>query len=51
MPFGFDLRNNDVVAVCQQGSRKARVSVEFPDSSPAEQLWLRAWKQFSATGG
>ena len=50
----FDLRNHDVVAVCQQGSRKARVtldSVEFPDPSPAEQLWLRAWKQFSATGG
>ena len=50
----FDLRNYDVVAVCQQGSRKARVtldSVEVPDPSPAEQLWLRAWNQFSATGG
>jgi len=33
----FDLRNNDVVAVCQQGSRKAWVtldSLEFPDLSP-----------------
>ena len=50
----FDLRNYDVVVVCQQGGRKARVtldSVEFPDPSPVEQLWLRAWKQFSATGG
>ena len=50
----FDLRNHDVVAVCQQGSRKARVtldSLEFPDLSPVERLWLRAWKQFSATSG
>jgi len=50
----FDLRNHDVVAVCQQGSRKARVtfdSLEFPDPAPVEQLWLRAWKQFAATSG
>ena len=50
----FDLRNHDVVAVCQQGNRKARVtiaSLEFPDPSPVERLWLRAWKQFSATSG
>ena len=50
----FDLRNHDVVAVCQHGSRNARVtldSLEFPDLSPVEQLWLRAWKQFSATSG
>jgi len=48
----FDLRNCEVVAICQQGSRKARVtldSLEFPDLSPVERLWLRAWKQFSAT--
>jgi predicted metal-dependent HD superfamily phosphohydrolase len=50
----FDLHNHDVVAVCQQGSRKARVtldSLEFPDPSPVERLWLRAWKQFAATSG
>ena len=50
----FDLRHHEVVAICQQGSRTARVtlnSVEFPDPSPAEQLWLRAWRHFSATGG
>ncbi len=50
----FDLRNNDVVAICQHGNRKARVtieSLEFPDLSPVERLWLRAWKQFSATSG
>jgi hypothetical protein len=49
----FDLRNHEVVALCQQGSHKARVtldSVEFPNTSSAEKLWLRAWKQFSATG-
>ena len=48
-----DLRNHDVVVVCQQGNRKARVtldSLEFADPSPVEQLWLRAWKQFSAAG-
>ena len=50
----FDLRNHDVVAICQQGSRKTRVnldSLELPDLSPVEQLWLRAWKRFSATSG
>jgi hypothetical protein len=50
----FGLRNHDVVAICQQGSRQARVtldSLELPDPSPVEQLWLRAWKQFSATSG
>jgi hypothetical protein len=50
----FDLRNHDVVAICQQGSRQARVtldSLELPDPSPVEQLWLRAWKRFSATSG
>jgi hypothetical protein len=42
-----DLRNHDVVAVCQQGKRRARVtldSVEFPLLTSVEQLWLRAWK-------
>jgi len=51
---GFDLRNHDVVAVCQQGKRKARVtldSIEFSEPTKIEQLWLRAWKRFSATNG
>lgn len=49
----FELRNHDVVAVCQQGKHEARVtldSIEFSDLSPVERLWLRACKQFSATG-
>ena len=51
---GFDLRNHNVVAVCQQGKRKARVtldSIDFPKLTTVEQLWLRAWKRFSATNG
>ena len=54
MLVGFDLRNHDVVAVCQQGKRKARVTVDsiaFPELTTVEQLWLRAWKRFSATNG
>jgi hypothetical protein len=50
----FDLRNNDVVAVCQQGKRKVRVtldSIEFPALTAVEKLWLRAWTEFSATNG
>jgi hypothetical protein len=49
---GFDLRNDDVVAVCQQRNRKARVtldSVEFPDASPVERLWLGAWSSSRRT--
>jgi hypothetical protein len=48
---GFDLNNHAVIAVCKQGKRKARVtldSIEFTDLTPIEQLWLRAWKRFSA---
>ena len=48
---GFDLRNQDVVAVCQQGKRRARVtldSIEFPELTPTEQLWMKAWQRFSA---
>jgi hypothetical protein len=51
---GFDLRNHDVVAVCQQGKHNARVtldSIEFPKLTTVEQLWLQAWKRFSATSG
>jgi hypothetical protein len=47
---GFDLRNHAVVAVCRQGKRKARVtldSVEFPELTPVEKRWLQAWKRFS----
>jgi len=49
---GFDLRHHDVVAVCQQGKRRARVtldSIEFPELTPVEQLWLKAWQRFSAS--
>jgi hypothetical protein len=48
---GFDLNNQAVVAVCRQGKRKARVtldSVEFPQLTPVEARWLQAWKRFSA---
>jgi hypothetical protein len=48
---GFDLVNGvAVVAVCQQGKRKALValeSVEFPNLTPLEARWLKAWKQFA----
>jgi hypothetical protein len=48
--FGFDLRNHEVVAVCGQGKRRARVtldSIEFPELATVEQLWLKAWQRFS----
>ena len=48
---GFDLRHHEVVAVCRQGKRRARVtleSIEFPELTPVEQLWLKAWQRFSA---
>ena len=48
---GFDLSNHAVVAVCQQGKRKAQVtleSVEFPELTAVEARWLQAWKRFSA---
>lgn len=51
---GFDLRGHIVVAVCQQGTRKARVtldSVAFPGLSAIEQRWLKAWQQFSSGAG
>jgi hypothetical protein len=50
---GFDLRDHTVVAVCRQGTRKARVtldSVEFPDLTAVEARWLKAWERFSAGG-
>jgi len=51
---GLEMRNRELVAICQQGKRKARVtldSIEFPELSTVEQLWLRAWRRFSATNG
>lgn len=48
---GFDLNNETIVAVCRQGKRRARVSlesVEFPELTPVEARWLKAWKRFSA---
>jgi hypothetical protein len=50
---GFDLRDHAVVAVCRQGTHKARVtldSVEFPDLAPVEARWLKAWARFSGRG-
>jgi hypothetical protein len=51
---GFDLNNHTVVAICRQGKHKARVtldSVEFPELTPVEQRWLKAWQQFSRGTG
>lgn len=48
---GFDLNNHAVIAVCRKGKRKARAtldSIEFPDLTSVERLWLRAWKKYSA---
>jgi hypothetical protein len=48
---GFDLNNETIVAVCGQGKRKARVSLEsikFPGLMPVEVRWLQAWKRFCA---
>lgn len=50
---GFDLANRKtVVAICRQGKRRARVtldSIEFPSLTPVQALWLKAWKQFSSS--
>jgi hypothetical protein len=51
---GFDLRGHTIVAVRQQGQRKARVPldfVEFPSLTPIAQRGLNAWKQFSKGAG
>lgn len=48
---GFELSSHAVVAVCRQGKRKARVtldSVAFPKLTAIEARWLQAWKLFSA---
>lgn len=48
---GFDLANERaVVAICGRGKQRARValeSVEFPNLTPIETRWLKAWAQFS----
>jgi hypothetical protein len=47
----FELSSHTVLAACKQGTRKARVtldSIEFPGLTPVEELWLKAWKRFSA---
>ncbi len=48
---GFDLTNGKtVVALCRQGKRQARVTLEsiaFPALTPIQTRWLRAWRQFS----
>jgi hypothetical protein len=47
---GFDLNHETIVAVCRHGKRKARVSldsIEFPELTPVEGRWLKAWKRFS----
>jgi hypothetical protein len=48
---GFDLANElAVVAICGKGKRRARValeSIEFPNLTPIEARWLKAWMQFS----
>ncbi len=51
---GFDLNWHAVIAVCNQGQREVRTtldSIEFPDLKPGEQRWLQAWKRFSAHAG
>jgi hypothetical protein len=52
--IGFDLNRHAVIAVCRKGNRKVRAtldSIEFPSLTPAEQLWLQAWKKYSANTG
>jgi hypothetical protein len=47
---GFDLNRHAVIAVCRKGSREVHAtldSIEFPELTPADQLWLRAWKKYS----
>lgn len=50
----FDLNRYAVIAVCRKGKRKVRAtldSIEFPDLTPTERLWLQAWKKYSAEAG
>ncbi|MBA3507870.1 MAG: hypothetical protein H0T80_19115 [Betaproteobacteria bacterium] len=48
---GFNLENElTVVVVCRKGKRRACIaldSVEFPDITPIEARWLKAWRKSS----
>ena len=48
---GFDLTHDTtVVAICSKGKSRARVtleSIEFPDLTPIQARWLKAWRVFS----
>ena len=47
---GFDLSGTGVVVKCRKGNKRARValeSVEFLKPSKAEELWLKAWKEWN----
>ncbi len=48
---GFDIeRDHVVVAVCKSGKKTARVSlssIEWPKLTKPQQLWLKAWTNFS----
>ena len=51
---GFELNRHTVIAVCNQGQRKVRTtldSIELPNLTPVERRWLQAWKRFSAHAG
>ncbi len=52
--LGFDLNRHAVIAVCGEGKRKVRVtldSIEFPELTPIERRWLQAYKRFSGDAG
>jgi hypothetical protein len=52
--IGFDLNRHAVVAVCRKEKRKVLAtldSLEFPDLTPVERLWLQAWTNFSTEAG
>jgi hypothetical protein len=50
---GFDLAHGRaIVAICKEGKKSARVSIEsvkFAGMTPIESRWLKAWKKFSKT--
>ena len=51
---GFDLNHHVVIAVCRKNKQKVRVtldSIEFPDLTPVERLWLNAWQKYAADAG
>jgi len=51
---GFDLNHYFVIAICRKNKQKVRVTldlIEFPNLTPVEQLWLKAWKKYVADAG